>query len=139
LLSDTLQGRDHDLHNRDSQASLGGRSTTHIRVNWPGYAYWRRQIPTRDKTYLRNPITVGRFMRHVGTSVNSFMNHCSRCSRSRSRLAPRAPHHHAGPCQDHRCYSCLSRQLAAHYTAHWVCVIGTYSFAHPFCVSRIPD
>ena len=33
LLSDILQGRDHDLHNRDSQASLGGRSTTHIRIN----------------------------------------------------------------------------------------------------------
>jgi len=76
-LPDILQGRDHDLHHRDSQASLGGRSTTHIRINWPGYAYWRRQIPTRDETYLRNPITVGRFMRHVGTSVNYFMNHCS--------------------------------------------------------------
>ena len=32
-LSDILQGRDHDLHNRDSQASLGGRSTTHIHIN----------------------------------------------------------------------------------------------------------
>jgi len=77
LLSDILQGRDHELHNRDSQASLGGKSTTHIRINWPGYAYWRRQIPTRDETYLRNPITVGRFMRHVATSVNNFMTHCS--------------------------------------------------------------
>jgi len=33
LLSDIFQGRDHDLHNRDSQASLGGRSTTQIRIN----------------------------------------------------------------------------------------------------------
>ncbi len=33
LLSDILQGRDHDLHNRDSQASFGGRSTIHIRIN----------------------------------------------------------------------------------------------------------
>jgi hypothetical protein len=33
LLSDILQGRDHDLYNRDSQASLGGRSTTHVRIN----------------------------------------------------------------------------------------------------------
>jgi len=33
LLSDILQGRDQDLHNRDCQASFGGRSTTHIRIN----------------------------------------------------------------------------------------------------------
>ena len=33
LLSDILQGRDQDLHNRDCQASFGGRSTTHIRID----------------------------------------------------------------------------------------------------------
>ena len=89
-----LQGRDGDLHNRDSHASLGGRTTTHIRINvsphsyiscegshlsptppqWPGYGGWKRQIPTRDETFNRNPITVGRFMRHVGSSVNKFFD-----------------------------------------------------------------
>ena len=33
LLTDILQGHDHDLYNRDGQASLGGRATTHIRIN----------------------------------------------------------------------------------------------------------
>jgi len=33
LLSDILQGRIHYLHNYDSQASLGGRWTVHIRIN----------------------------------------------------------------------------------------------------------
>jgi len=32
-LPDILEGRDHDLCNRDSQAILGGRTTTHIRIN----------------------------------------------------------------------------------------------------------
>ena len=94
-LPDILDGRDGDLYNRDNHASLGGTSTTHIRINvssfsyltandfihvgrllsqWPGYAYWKRQIPTRDETHLRNPNTVGRFMKHVGTSVNNFIN-----------------------------------------------------------------
>ena len=95
-LPDILQGHDHDLSNRDSQAPLGGRSTTHIRINvrphipilvtkvfmlvcrllsqWPGYGDWKRQIATRDETYARNPITLGRFMKHIGTSVNNFMN-----------------------------------------------------------------
>ena len=95
-LPDILQGRDHDLYNRDSQASLGGKSTTFIRINvsshipilvtkgfmlvcrllsqWPGYECWKRQIPTRDETHSKNPITISRFMKHVGTSVNNFMN-----------------------------------------------------------------
>ncbi len=32
-LPDILQGRDHDLHNADSFAPLGGRATTHVRIN----------------------------------------------------------------------------------------------------------
>lgn len=32
-LPDILEGRDHDLYNRDSEASLGGVATTHIRIN----------------------------------------------------------------------------------------------------------
>lgn len=32
-LPDILQGRDRDLHNGDSEAPLGGRTTTHIRIN----------------------------------------------------------------------------------------------------------
>ena len=92
-LPDILQGRDQDLYNRDFQASFGGRATTHIRINvssrtlvlvakgfhrrllsqWPGYDNWKRQIPTKDETYARNPITLGRFMKHVGTSVNNFI------------------------------------------------------------------
>jgi len=96
-LPDILDGRDSELYNRDSHALLGGRTTSHIRINvsplpylatrrvssmfvdsfqWPGYALWRRQIPIRDETYSRNPITVGRFMKHVGTSVNKFINQC---------------------------------------------------------------
>jgi len=75
-LSDILQGRDRGLSNRDSHAPLGGITTTYIRIHWPGYASWRRQMPTRDETYSRNPITVGRFMKHVGTSVNKFIDHC---------------------------------------------------------------
>ena len=32
-LPDVLQGRDHDLCNRDNEAPLGGRTTTHVRIN----------------------------------------------------------------------------------------------------------
>jgi hypothetical protein len=32
-LPDILQGRDHDLDNGDREAALGGRTTTHLRIN----------------------------------------------------------------------------------------------------------
>jgi hypothetical protein len=38
-LPDILQGRDGELHNRDSHASLGGRTTTHIRINVSSHSY----------------------------------------------------------------------------------------------------
>jgi hypothetical protein len=38
-LPDILQGRDGDLHNRNSHASLGGRTTTHIRINVSSHSY----------------------------------------------------------------------------------------------------
>jgi len=77
-LPDILRGRDHDLLNGllngGGAAPLGGKTTTHVRINWPGYTDWKRQIPARDETHERNPITLARFMRHVGTSVDKFIN-----------------------------------------------------------------
>jgi hypothetical protein len=96
-LPDILQGRDHDLYHGDREAPLGGRATTHLRINvssytcagckdsqpnsstptpsqWPGCGHWKRQVPTRDETHARNPITRARFMRHVATSVDKFFD-----------------------------------------------------------------
>ncbi|KAH9165183.1 hypothetical protein EDB89DRAFT_1911588 [Lactarius sanguifluus] len=75
-LPDILRGYDRDLHNANNFAPLGGRTTTHIRINWPGYRYWKRQVATRDETHARNPITLGRFMKHIGTSVDKFLREC---------------------------------------------------------------
>ncbi|KAI9439238.1 hypothetical protein H4582DRAFT_2075898 [Lactarius indigo] len=75
-LPDILRGCDRDLHNANNFAPLGGRATTHIRINWPGYTYWKRQIATRDETHARNPITLARLMKHVGISVDKFFREC---------------------------------------------------------------
>ncbi|KAH9051301.1 hypothetical protein EDB83DRAFT_1301293 [Lactarius deliciosus] len=75
-LPDILRDCDRDLHNANSFAPLGGRAATHIRINWPGYTYWKRQVATRDETRARNPITLGRFMKHLGTSVDKFFREC---------------------------------------------------------------
>ncbi|KAH9966992.1 hypothetical protein BJV74DRAFT_284231 [Russula compacta] len=73
-LPDILQGRVRDLNNGESEAALGGSMTTLIRINWPGYATWSAQVLIRDGTYARNPITLARFMKRVGTAVGKFFN-----------------------------------------------------------------
>ncbi|KAN0133463.1 hypothetical protein V8E53_008631 [Lactarius tabidus] len=75
-LVDILRGCDRDLRNASGFASLVGKTTTHIRINWPGYNNWKRQIPARDETHARNPITVARFMKHVASSVDKFFIEC---------------------------------------------------------------
>ncbi|KAI9439239.1 hypothetical protein H4582DRAFT_2075900 [Lactarius indigo] len=75
-LPDILRGCGRDLYNANSFAPLGGRTTTHIRINWPGYRYWKRQVAIRDETHARNPITLARFMKHIGTSVDKFLREC---------------------------------------------------------------
>ncbi|KAH8989131.1 hypothetical protein EDB92DRAFT_2004587 [Lactarius akahatsu] len=75
-LPDILRGCVGNLHNANGFAPLGGRSTTHVRINWPGYRYWKRQFSTRDDTSARNPVTLKRFMKHVGTSVDKFLREC---------------------------------------------------------------
>ncbi|KAH8982557.1 hypothetical protein EDB86DRAFT_272551 [Lactarius hatsudake] len=76
-LLDILRGCDGNLHNANGFASLGGRTTTRIGINWPGYRYWNRQILIRDdRVQNPSPITLGRFMKYVGTSVDKFLREC---------------------------------------------------------------
>ncbi|KAF8261602.1 hypothetical protein EI94DRAFT_1745588 [Lactarius quietus] len=75
-LPDISRGCDRELRNANGFAPLGGRTITHIRISWPGYKYWKRQIATRDETHARDPITMARFMKHVGMSVDKFFREC---------------------------------------------------------------
>ncbi|KAI9511602.1 hypothetical protein F5148DRAFT_1170347 [Russula earlei] len=72
-LSDAANGRCHTLREARLQAQLGGKSTTHIRIMWPGYADFRRQVQIKDETAAKNPITVAKFAHHIGRSVEAFL------------------------------------------------------------------
>ncbi|KAI0285858.1 hypothetical protein BGY98DRAFT_1092690 [Russula aff. rugulosa BPL654] len=72
-LDDAINGRCQTLRNPRAQAQLGGKTTTHIRIAWPGYNEFKRQIQIRDETPSRNPITVAKFAHHVGRSVEAFL------------------------------------------------------------------
>ncbi|KAH9053803.1 hypothetical protein EDB87DRAFT_1649550 [Lactarius vividus] len=54
-------GRCHGLRDAQKFAPLGQKSTTHIRIAWPGYKDFKRQVKIRDETIEYNPITVSRF------------------------------------------------------------------------------
>ncbi|KAF8269840.1 hypothetical protein EI94DRAFT_1798831 [Lactarius quietus] len=73
-LEDAVNGRCHStLRDARTYAQLGGKTTTHIRISWPGYEDYKRQVQTRDETAAHNPITIGRFAQHVGRSVDAFL------------------------------------------------------------------
>ncbi|KAI9464619.1 hypothetical protein BJY52DRAFT_831821 [Lactarius psammicola] len=73
-LNDAAHGRCRTLRDADTQAQLGGKTTTHIRIWWSGYKDFKRQVQIRDETAARNPITVGKFVHHIGRSVEAFLN-----------------------------------------------------------------
>ncbi|KAF8269779.1 hypothetical protein EI94DRAFT_1724317 [Lactarius quietus] len=63
------------LRNADRAAPLGGGHSTQIRIAWPGYESWERQIQIRDQTRHRNEITLERFAKLVAGVVDRFLSH----------------------------------------------------------------
>ncbi|EIM80459.1 uncharacterized protein STEHIDRAFT_125987 [Stereum hirsutum FP-91666 SS1] len=61
-----LQGRD------DSMLSDCGPSIS-VRINWPGYASWSRQIPTRDFRTPPQPVTRAKLAKNVAKTVERFI------------------------------------------------------------------
>ncbi|KAH9016218.1 hypothetical protein EDB84DRAFT_1443208 [Lactarius hengduanensis] len=75
-LEASAAGRCHGLRNAQQFAPLGQKSTTHIRIVWPGYKDFKRQVQIRDETSEHNPITISRFAHHIGRSVDAFLKAC---------------------------------------------------------------
>jgi hypothetical protein len=64
---------DRALRGANMPAPLGGGHSTQIRVAWPGYEAWERQIQIRDQTRQRNEITLERFVKLVAGVVDRFL------------------------------------------------------------------
>ncbi|KAN0131232.1 hypothetical protein V8E53_010936 [Lactarius tabidus] len=75
-LEASIDGGCHVLRDANDPAPLGPRTTTHIRILWPGYKDYKRQIPIRDESIARNPITMAKFVGHVGRTVDTFLQVC---------------------------------------------------------------
>jgi len=64
------------LYGVNQLAPLGGKTTTKIRIGWPGYMSSECQVQLRDQTPARNLITLERLVRHVGSRVRHYLIDC---------------------------------------------------------------
>ncbi|KAH9179141.1 hypothetical protein EDB89DRAFT_775340 [Lactarius sanguifluus] len=88
-LGASIGGKCNVLRDADVPAPLGQKTTTHIRIVWLGYKMYKRQIPTRDESRAHKPITMARFVRLVGRTVDAFLRACeldSGCADGRRKL-----------------------------------------------------
>jgi len=75
-LETAASGRCHALRGAKEYAPLGRRFTTDIRICWPGYKAFKREVQIRDEANVCNPITISKFAYHIGRSVDAFLKAC---------------------------------------------------------------
>ncbi|TFY76503.1 hypothetical protein EWM64_g7510 [Hericium alpestre] len=72
-MNDALHNRFSRLHDRDEAMFKERGPSISVRINWPGYAPWSRQIPTRDFRNPPGPITRAKLAKNVAKSVQRFI------------------------------------------------------------------
>ncbi|KJA28158.1 hypothetical protein HYPSUDRAFT_34526 [Hypholoma sublateritium FD-334 SS-4] len=72
-LKDALHFRTKKLRDRDQVVFEGRGPSVSIRLEWPGYRQWSRQIPTKDFRSPPQPITLAKLAKNVAKCVQRFM------------------------------------------------------------------
>ncbi|KAJ6496782.1 hypothetical protein DFH09DRAFT_1252283 [Mycena vulgaris] len=72
-LSDALHSRVRRLLKRDETVFEGRGPSVSIRLEWPGYRQWSRQIPTKDFRSPPGPITRAKLAKNVAKCVQRFI------------------------------------------------------------------
>ncbi|EMD38915.1 hypothetical protein CERSUDRAFT_122431 [Gelatoporia subvermispora B] len=83
-LRDCINNRFDFLEGREELMFVDRGPSISIRLMWPGYAPWSRQIPTRDFRSPPGPITRSKLARNVAKTVQRFIE--------ASRIFPTIPH-----------------------------------------------
>ncbi|EKM50443.1 uncharacterized protein PHACADRAFT_263741 [Phanerochaete carnosa HHB-10118-sp] len=71
---DAINSRFSRLHGRDDSMFQNRGPSVSIRINWPGYTPWSRQIPTRDFRSPPGPITRSKLAKNVAKTVLRFLD-----------------------------------------------------------------
>lgn len=78
-LTDCLHGRTKRLRDRDKEVFEHRGPSVSIRLEWPGYRQWSRQIPTKDFKSPPRPISVTKLCKNIAKCVQRFVlerQHC---------------------------------------------------------------
>ncbi|KZV72759.1 hypothetical protein PENSPDRAFT_649518 [Peniophora sp. CONT] len=70
-LPEAVAGHPTSLVGAHQSAPLGGRSTTHLYLSWPGYAAYRKQVEIQDAHHRQ--ITISRLVRRIGSFIDAFI------------------------------------------------------------------
>ncbi|ESK97692.1 hypothetical protein Moror_17399 [Moniliophthora roreri MCA 2997] len=73
-LTDALHSRVRRLQGRDETVFEGRGPSVSIRLEWPGYRQWSRQIPTKDFKSPPGPITKAKLAKNVAKCVQRFIS-----------------------------------------------------------------
>ncbi|KAH9852059.1 hypothetical protein C2E23DRAFT_860094 [Lenzites betulinus] len=73
-LKDAITSRFMQLVDRDDPMLKDRGPSVSIRLNWPGYAPWSRQIPTRDFRSPPHPVTRAKLARNVAKTIKRFID-----------------------------------------------------------------
>jgi hypothetical protein len=72
-LSDALTGKYMRLKGRDDAMFVQRGPSVSIRLKWPGYGNWSRQIPTKDFRSPPGPITRAKLAKNIARTVERFI------------------------------------------------------------------
>ncbi|KAJ8515718.1 hypothetical protein ONZ45_g6883 [Pleurotus djamor] len=72
-LQDALHSKVKQLHGRDETVFQQRGPSVSIRLEWPGYRQWSRQIPTKDFRSPPGPITKAKLAKNVAKCVQRFI------------------------------------------------------------------
>ncbi|OJA19772.1 hypothetical protein AZE42_03987 [Rhizopogon vesiculosus] len=73
-LDDALKAKLRDLHGRDDHMFENCGPSVSIRLQWPGYRSWTKQIPTMDFKSPKCPITKAKLAKNVANCVKRFID-----------------------------------------------------------------
>ncbi|GLB41720.1 hypothetical protein LshimejAT787_1003200 [Lyophyllum shimeji] len=72
-LTDALHSRVRRLQFRDEAVFEGRGPSISVRIQWPGYRPWSRQIPTKDFRSPPQPITKAKLAKNIAKCVERFL------------------------------------------------------------------
>ncbi|KAG1804518.1 uncharacterized protein BJ212DRAFT_1393525 [Suillus subaureus] len=71
-LEEILQKKSRRLSDRDDLVFEDGGQSISLRIEWPGYPSWNRQLSTRDYRKTRGPITKAKLAKNLATCIRRF-------------------------------------------------------------------